>query len=263
MTPAAPDKVCSETGLGLSRARQQTGWRVARDQFVNAGGINRVLNNDRVGPLVLGAPERRGRYDTLGRTVYFADSKKAALAETLQAFRVDRLALSKDAVAAGVDVDEYLRRVTEEAHDRGLPAPGEIDVDWQMMRSIYQVAMPADGWWVLIDASATFNALSDLLSGAAGMVTLADVAGEDRALTTQFAQVIRDAVLDDGSLPLGIEFPSKTGYGRCWAWWNRREDDNLSPSMNDPQLVDSINVAGAEFDAICAEWALTPVANDR
>ena len=122
MTPAAPDKVCSTTGLGLSRAHHQIGWRVARDQFVNAGGINHVLMNDRVGALVFGAPERRGR--TLGRTVYFAGSKKAALAETLQAFRVDRLALSKDAVATGVDVEEYLRRVTEEAHDRGLPAAG-------------------------------------------------------------------------------------------------------------------------------------------
>lgn len=263
MTPVSPDVTCSKTGLGLVRANHQTGWRVARDRFVNAGGINHVLINDRVGPDLIGAPERRGRYDTLGRTVYFADSKKTSLAETLQDLRVKKLSLVKDAEAVGLDVDEYLRRAMGEAHKRGVPGPGEVSVDWQMARSLYQVAMPAADWWVAIDTSATLNALSNLLAGAAGMVTLAEVTGDDRALTTQFAQVIRDVTLFDGSLPLGIEYPSKTGYGRCWAWWNRRADDNLTPSKNDPQLVGSFNVDGPDLAAICADWGLKCVGNGR
>lgn len=38
---------------------------------------------------------------------------------------------------------------------------------------------------------------------------------------------IREQVLDDGSLPLGIRFESKHGGGHCWAYWLRRRDDGL------------------------------------
>jgi hypothetical protein len=42
------------------------------------------------------------------------------------------------------------------------------------------------------------------------------------------AHVIRGAVLDDGSEPLRISYPSKTLTGRCWAYWDRRADEGLS-----------------------------------
>ena len=64
-------------------------------------------------------------------------------------------------------------------------------------------------------------------------------------------------MLDDGSLPLGIVFPSKTAYGRCWAWWNRRADDNFNPDDNDPKLIRSLNVGVPELYEICEEWKLT------
>lgn len=229
MSAAVPvqNRVCTATGLGIIEADHGAGWRVAKDVYVRASGINGVLINERIGVLPPGTDENRGRYDTLGRTVYFADHAKTALAEVLQYFRIQVMTLTKDATAIGIAVHEYRRELTRDYHDRGLAAPGEIDVDWQMANSLYRVDLPAGGWWVLIDDPATLNALSEVTHGTFSQLTLANISGDDRALTTQLAQLIRESTLDDGSIPLGISFPSKTAYGRCWAWWNRRVDDNL------------------------------------
>lgn len=251
-----PDRTCTDTGLGLIAADGGVGWRITKDAYVQTSGITGVLVNDRVGPLPLGKPDRRGRYDTLGRTVYFADTAKTALAEVLQHFRVEVMSLTKDALAIGMDVEEYRRDLTKDLHDRGLPGPGEVPVDWQMAGSLYTVQLSSTGWWVLIDCSATLNALSDRMGGSVDQLTLGHVCGDDRVLTTQLAQVIRESMLDDGSLPLGIAFPSKTAYGRCWAWWNRRADDNLNPGSNDPKLIGSSNVGTPELEEICRDWKL-------
>jgi len=255
----APDRICATTGFGLVAADQRTGWRITKDAYVKTSGITGVLVNDRVGPLPAGTPDRRGRYDTLGRTVYFADTAKTALAEVLQHLRAEVMSLTKDAVGIGMDVEAYRHQLTRDFHDRGLPGPGEVPVEWQMTSSLYRVDLPAAGWWVLIDCPATLNALSDRMGGSLTQLTLGHICGDDRVLTTQLAQVIRDSVLEDGSLPLGIEFPSKTAYGRCWAWWNRRGDDNLNPSGNDPKLIESLNVGVPELDEICRDWTLALV----
>ncbi|MEK8229302.1 hypothetical protein NKG05_30495 [Oerskovia sp. M15] len=70
------------------------------------------------------------------------------------------------------------------------------------------------------------------------------------------AQYIRDQNLFDGSRPLGIEFPSKTGYGTCWAWWNRRADDGLTPDANDPKTVLDLNVDVPAFRRVANDWEL-------
>lgn len=251
-----PDRICVDTGFGLVAANQSFGWRVTKDAYVQTSGITGVLLNDRVGPLPAGNPDRRGRYDSLGRTVYFADTAHTALAEVLQHLRVEVMSLTKDATAVGMDIQEYRHALTEEWHDRGLPGPGEVPLEWQLASGLYRVVLPATGWWVLIDCPATLNALSERMGGSVGQLTLGHVCGDDRVLTTQLAQVVRDLVLDDGSVPLGIAFPSKTAYGRCWAWWNRRGDDNLNPGGNDPKLVESLNVGIPELDDICREWNL-------
>jgi len=255
VTPHATERVCSTTGLGLVAAAGQSGWRIAKESYVNAGGINSVLKNDVVGKLPAGTPDKRHRYATEGRTVYFAAGKTAAFAEVLQDFRVKLVKLAKDADAVGMSVEEYRRQVTEEAHAAGVPGPGEIPVDWQMNYGLYGVKMPTAGWWVKIDAGETLTRLTDAF-GEDSMLTLADVAGENRPLTTVIAQLIWLVVLDDGSLPLGIDYPSKTGYGRCWAWFNRREDDGLSPGGNDPALVEELTVNVPELRDLCSGWGL-------
>lgn len=229
-----PDKICTATGLGLTEAQRGTAWRITKDAYVQTSGITGVLVNDRVGLPPSGTPDRHGRYDTQGRTVYFADTAKTALAEVLQHLRVKVVSLAKDAAAVGMDTtQDYRQALTEDLHNRGLPGPGEVSVDWQLAISLYEVQLPATGWWVVIDCPATLNALSNTMGGSVPQLTLEHVIGDNRALITQPAQVVHESVLEDGSLPLGIVFPSKTAYGRCWAWWNRRADDNFNPGSNE------------------------------
>jgi len=252
----ASKRICSVTGFSLARAAVQPAWRVTQEAHVVRDGINGARVVDVVGPLAPGAADNRGRYDTIGRTVYFGDSVKVSLAESLQSLRDQVLATQKDADAIGEDLDTYRDRITRDFHARGLPGPGEIPVEWQWERSIYEVALPAHGWWVEIDAPQTMNALSSAMNGQAGQLTLGHVCGDDRRLTTRLAQLVRDSTLDDGTLPLGIGFPSKTAYGRCWAWWNRRADDGLPPGSNEPEQTGSTNVHVAPLDELVTDWHL-------
>lgn len=254
------DRICATTGFGLIAARIGHGWRVAKEFYVDQSGINGVLATGQVGPLPVGVDDSRGRYDTVGRTVYFGASRKVCLAEVLQALRAEVLSMVKDAAAIGMELDEYRSELTRDFEVRGLPAPGDVSVEWQFNYGLFKVEMPTSGWWVRADCAPTLNALSEALQGEAGVLTIADVCGDDRGLTTQLAQIVRESTLDDGNLPLGIVFPSKTGYGSCWAWWNRRADDNLNPSINDPRLVESLNVHVSELDDLTNEWNLRLVA---
>lgn len=260
MTRSGPTKtgrVCAVTGFGLLAADGGQAWRIAKDRYVATSGITGALVNNRIGPLPRDVPDSRGRYDTLGRTIYFADSPTTALAEVLQSFRVQALSLAKDAAAIGNDIIEYRERLAVELRERGLPVPGEVPAAWQLSRSLYRVQMPRDGWWVKIDSAATLNALSNVMHGARGQLTLGDVCGDDRVLTTQLAQVVRDSILDDGTWPLGINFPSKTAYGICFAWWNRTADANANPADNDVRLAESSAIDSIAFRRICHEWNLT------
>lgn len=250
------ERVCDKTGFALVQAAGESGWRVTKDRHVVTDGVTGARINNVVGPLQPDAEDSRCRYDTMGRTVYFGESEKVSLAESLQALRSDLMSMVKDARAIGEDVTAYRDRITADFHQLGLPGPGEIPVQWQMSYSIYKVVLPRRGWWVRIDSSDTLNALSLALRGDAGQLTLGHVCGEDRGLTTKLAQTIRDSILDDGELPLGIAFPSKTGYGRCWAWWNRRADDDSPAGSNDPKPQGSTNVNIPALTELAAEWKL-------
>ncbi|MEU2201648.1 hypothetical protein [Isoptericola sp. NPDC019482] len=270
MTAPANGRVCSETGLYLLPAAAEVAHRVAKDRYVKSQGINSARFNEAVGQISADAEDSRGRFDTFGRTVYFADSPKTAFAEVLQGFRKSKAALVPDAEAAGVPVDQYIADVVQEARANQIDAPWAISVDWQMERSIWQVKMPADGWWVAIDHPSTQNRLTDDLFGELyhlGYRQLHSgiVAGDDRAVTTVVAEHIRNLVLDDGNLPLGISFQSKTEYGRCWAFWNRRMDDGLVASPNDPQALDGEgrNVAIEEFETIARDYDLAILTRGR
>lgn len=121
--------------------------------------------------------------------------------------------------------------------------------------------MPSDGWWVRANNKATINRVSMELAPrlhdlGVGLLTLSDLSGESRAVTTLVAEHIRSQDLFDGSRPLGIEFPSKTGYGACWAWWDRRADDGLTPGVNDPKTVEDMNVDVPAFRRVTDEWKL-------
>src|SRR5690606_35997277 len=78
VSPAPRARTCPRTGLHLVPARGQDGWRVAQERYTRSGGILAVRVNEHVGPLPADLPDRRGRFDTIGRTVYFAERATTA-----------------------------------------------------------------------------------------------------------------------------------------------------------------------------------------
>lgn len=98
MSAAAHSRTCSTTGLKLVAANGETASRVAKDRI---GALAAHHNND-VGPRAQEIPvdttgDPRGRFDTLGTTIYLAGSRRCAFAEVLAGFRKDRAALVRAA----------------------------------------------------------------------------------------------------------------------------------------------------------------------
>lgn len=253
--------VCPDTGLYLVPARGEIGWRVGKEKYVRSSGILSVRVNEHVGPLADDVPDERGRYDTLGRTVYFGKTAQASFAEVLQDIRRKRLAQEADASAAGYAFEEYVDTVNIQADENDVDRAWAISGKWQVDRCLHKVAMPSAGWWVRADHHATINQVATDLAAPlremkVDLLTLGDLGGETRGVTTLIAEHIRNQNLFDGSRPLGIEFPSKTGYGTCWAWWDRRADDGLTPGTNDPKTLEDLNVNVSSFRKVAADWGL-------
>src|SRR5690606_3732309 len=68
-------------------------------------------------------PDRRGRFDTIGRTVYFAERATTAFAEVLQDLRAARVTLQADADAIGMSVEEHITAVRDQAAANGRERP--------------------------------------------------------------------------------------------------------------------------------------------
>lgn len=259
------ERICTKTGLRLVEAGGQTAYRVAKDRY----GALSARRNDHVGPRPVGydsgAGDSRGRYDTLGSTIYLAESRRCAYAEVLNGFRQERARIAEAAASIGMGVEEYIETVTAEAEANGVSLPWTISADWQMDRSIYEIRLPRQGWWVRIDDAETLRSLEHLASTAPGapgevtMLTATEVTGPDRDLTTLLAHIIRQQALDDGSEPLGIVFQSRTLTGDCWAYWDRRADAGLPPGNNDLVQVASENVGPDPDFVATAEFYRLPV----
>lgn len=259
----APEGVrCDRTGFRLVPASHfEFAWRVAKDEHVNSGGINTVRANPHVGPLPPASEHPRGRFDAIGRTVYFGSTAQTALAEVLQPFHQRRVALEADAQAIGMTVDRYIASVLADADRNGVERPWTVGFDWQFARSIHKVRMPTKGYWVAVEHHDTLNQLSlDLATWVRAYdlpaIDLGAVTGPDRALTTLIADHIRSSTLMDGSPPLGIVFPSKLGYGDALAWWNRRLDDGLMPGTDDPSSIEDDNVGVPAFYEVLKQFGL-------
>lgn len=239
----AGERTCTDTGVRLVPASGGRAYRVAKDRGRTA--LEGYLNSD-VGELPRGTPDRRGRWDTIGSTLYFADSPQTAFAEVLAPLKSNRLGLEVAATRSGyTSVEEYVSAVRGQSAENNVDKPWAISGRWQLARSIYHVGMPTDGWWVRIDHADTLQALQRALhttAGSPGDLWSADLENDNRAVTTVIAEHIRSLELDDGKRPLGIWYQSRTLIGRCYALWDRRRDDGLGLGENDPRLEHSTNV---------------------
>ena len=269
MTGTPGSRYCTTTGLLLVPAAGETSFRVAKDRK----GAFIVWKNTVVGPLPIGADpdegDPRGRFDTVGSTIYLADSRQCAYSEVLVGFRQQRAAIAKVAESIGWPVEEYIASVLAQAKENDIDVPWAISVDWQMERSIYEIRLPRNGWWVQIDDANTLQALQRLAPTTAGvteqlqMLTSGTITGENRDLTTLLAHVVRGLTLDDGTEPLGFNYPSKTLRGRCWAYWDRRADEGLYAGRNDLLQLTAENVGpDRDFKAI-ADFYDLPILGAR
>lgn len=263
MITAALGPVCAKTGLRLVPARGQIAYRVAKDRY----GALSARHNSFVGPVPLGTDssvgDSRGRYDSLGSTLYLADSRQSAYSEVLTGFRQRRAAIARIAESVGWTVADYMASVEAQAEANHVDVPWAISVNWQMVRSIYEIQLPLTGWWVQIDDPDTLLSIQRIAPTVHGMserlqlLTSGSLGGEDRDLTTLLAHIIRGLTLYDGSEPLGISYPSKTLMGRCWAYWDRRADEGISPGRAGLLQLNSQNVGpDIEFRRVAKKYEL-------
>ena len=187
MITTAKGRVCASTGLRLVPAAGEIAFRVAKDRY----GALSARKNSIVGPMPIGTgavSDPRGRYDTIGSTIYLADSRQCAYAEVLLGFRQQRAAVARAAESIGWSVQDYITSVRAQAQENGVDVPWAISVDWQMDRSIYEIRLPRQGWWVQIDDPDTLTALEAMTPTTAGMterlqfLTSGSLTGEDRDL---------------------------------------------------------------------------------
>lgn len=221
--------VCAMTGLNLVQSAHQTIYRVAK---TNHGAINPPPRNENDSPLGW------SRWDTPGRTIYGGTTAVGAFVEVLEYIDPGPPPIPLGELFDDVDALDAL--TLDEQIARELPRHGamqykSISQGWRQERNLYELRLPADGWFVDVTGADSIAVIGRsqqalLAQCAVDRLTLSqltDSSDEQKVLTTGIAAWIRDSiVLDDGSRPHGIVYPSKWGSTlRNWAMWLRRTDD--------------------------------------
>jgi len=227
-------RVCGVSGLALSKG-PETAFRIARESYGPFHPPVREPSSD---------PQGWSRYDTPGRTTYASEDKLTAYMEMLAPYRTEieqhRRALQPVADSMGMKLDDYWKQVLDDWGRSGHMHAEWLPEVFREGRAVYELTFPS-GWWIDITSTDTISALHNLFGGtwptAHGTVneplTLSHLTSDDRILTTAIATALRERItLDDGTLPLGIQFISKHGVptggsGLCWAYWMRDVDNGL------------------------------------
>jgi hypothetical protein len=245
------NRICAKTGLSLTDS-PVSAVRIARQSL---GSFNPRLRD--------GGEDVRGwsRFDTLGRTIYASDDKLTAYLELLSPYRTEidahRRALQKDADYLGIPLEELWKQVVAEWDEAGNMKARWLPRAFREGRAMYEISFP-QGWWVDLTTAESLQAIGEnfpdglpTLAGTnAESLTISDVTGDDRVLTTTLATWLRESVtLDDGSLVTGVRFHSKhgrpsDGSGICWAYWMRQADHGLV----EPATV--LNISAIEPDDV-------------
>lgn len=247
---AGTNRRCPKTGLALVSSSRREVFRLAKPVYGPLNPIRRVPS---------GSVEREewNRYDVEGQqTVYAAGTMEGAYGELLAPLRPK---LPRRAIAYFDDVsedDELESLIREEWRSSGYRAPGEVDLMWLTALRLYRITLPARGWFIDIEAAASLSAISTtytprvLIERGVTDLTVAELRGPARWLTTAIATAIWPVTLYDGTLAHGVMFGSRYGSEwTCWAVWLRRSwrshpkglvttaDDGtevLQPALNPP-----------------------------
>lgn len=238
----AVERVCARTGLVLRPAARQQIWRVAKSSYGALNPLPRDPHDDRA---------EWGRYDVAGhRTAYGASPREATYGEALASQRLKFKGdddpswghLFDDPPPRGVD--SLLDAIKQEWEREGYMPPGTVSGGWRHDRLVYELRLPHSGWFIDIERVESIAAISRALRANLAAFDLEHLSvghlrSERRALTTTIAGWLRDQVLDDGSLPHGVQFASKhDSTWTCWAIWLRALDDG-KPVTAEPTKADS------------------------
>ncbi|WP_180814791.1 hypothetical protein [Kocuria flava] len=198
-----------------------------------------------------------GRFDIVGQTLYLADSVDAAFRESLAPFRQKLIdtgtSFDKAARALGVSTEEFAVELRKEWDQLGHMAPGSVPASWRKKRCRYEVVIDAPGWWIDISDACTMSVLNKwaVEQRLGRVLTLSDVTGEDRTITTPIAQYLSSLVLDDYSAAMGLSYLSKHGSSRCFAYWVRPTEkgsaacvDTQTIKENDPSYKSTAELFG-------------------
>ncbi len=138
---------------------------------------------------------------------------------------------------------------------RELPAHGgmlyrSILRDWRQSRSLYELVLPEDGWFVDVTGAESVSVISRELGLALlaqcgiGQLTLSELTSssqEFHELTTGIATWVRNSILEEGLRPHGIVYPSEWGSKQeNWAMWLRRADDGTG--VDPVELIDTSDI---------------------
>lgn len=236
---------CALTGLSLVPPPSGTVFRVSETGFGPLNPRRRSTGGDR---------GKWGRWDTAaGRTLYAGSTPTAAFAEVLPYGRENlpavRLADLFDDVA-----DDEADQLLATAVRSEMPGPtlrDTISRDWCGRRALYELRLASHGWFVDVHSAESLAAVSDALGSTkpADRLTLGDLTGENRNLTTRIASWIRTNMLDDGSHPLGVRYLSKHGANlHVFAVWLRALDDGKPLTSEATRVVSTQAFNGGNPD---------------
>lgn len=135
-----------------------------------------------------------------------------------------------------MSLEEAITRDWNEAYQ--FP-PGSVAAAWRDERLVYMLTLPTNGWFIDLEHARSLRAISDGIGaprlsalGRTGHLTVADLRGNNRLLTTAIAEWVWNQTLEDGKRPHGIVYGSKHDSDwRCWAVWLRQVDDGKKVAM--------------------------------
>lgn len=215
-------RTCAATGLRLLPVDDSVGFHVAKTSYEQPSAPWRSPDVHR---------QEWGRYDTLGRTYYLAETKECAYAEVLAPFKRANGAedpLAPIAAALDLTLAETVAAIAEEWDEEDFRGVGALPPAWLSARRMDSVRVIPDGWLVDVQHPDSIAALESAKDGATARflanqgipsLTVSVLTSENRIVTTMLAEIMRDAVLDDGSTPRGVHFESKHGGAWCRAIW--------------------------------------------
>jgi len=224
-------RVCGLTRLRLVAPPPEWLYRVGRSKW---GPMNPPQRDH-------GPAKAWSRWDTPGgRTLYAAATAEAAFGEVVAYLKESLPTAPLSNFFDDVTPDETGLSLAGavRAEMPNTPMHTAVNAGWRDKRRLYRLTPPPTGWFVEIchaDSVAALNAAAN--PPHPGRLTLSDLTGEDRALTTKIARWVRMRVLDDGSQPLGIRYVSKHGSNLdVYALWLRQVDDDKDLSREPTKL---------------------------